>query len=562
MGSAQQVFKTLLTSSASNNEFASQPAALNATSASAAEPQSLLSLLFSFSSSFQDWIKLAVLGAILEFARRTWAAAWAALLASFFITAHFDGEDECYDWLMVFLSKKSSWKKANELQVSTKNWSSSNRYQNDDEDIVIMDDPSGDLPMKGRTLSFLPSFGNTTTMFYKGRLLRVTRDRSQAAVGTEYVESLTLSILGRDHAILRELLLEAQTLHKSQEQNRVAIYIADNYNNWRWSGSRPKRPLSSIILEPGVKEMLIDDAKDFLTSEDWYAARGIPFRRGYLLHGAPGSGKTSLIHAVAGALGLDIYVINLARKGLDDASLNELICDLPARSIALMEDIDAAFTHGVSRDGVEGVDDEDGASSPTMESSSHGGVTLSGLLGAIDGVAAQEGRILFATTNRYQVLDAALIRPGRLDLHIEFKLATSWAAGEIFKCFYPATENISETSEEPVMEEKTPVPSTSSDGLPTLEKRTAPKLSVKQRDALAAEFAAAVPDRLTSMASIQGHLMTYKTRPYEAVKRVGDFVEAQAKKRSAREPEKKKAVEPKKETANGDDEGSSTPKDI
>ncbi|KAG8913711.1 hypothetical protein FRC00_001765 [Tulasnella sp. 408] len=542
MGSAQQVLQTFLTGSVANNEFASQPSALNATSASAAEPQSLLTLLFSFSSSFHDWIKLAILGAILEFARRTWAAAWAAFVASFFITAHFDGEDDCYDWLMVFLSKKSSWKKANELQVSTKNWSSSNRYQNDDEDIVIMDDPSSDLPMKGRTLSFLPSFGNTTTMFYKGRLLRVTRDRTQAAVGTEYTESLTLSILGRDHAILRELLLEAQTLYKSQEHNRVAIYIADK--------------------EPGVKEMLIDDAKDFLTSEDWYAARGIPFRRGYLLHGAPGSGKTSLIHAVAGALGLDIYVINLARKGLDDASLNELICDLPARSIALMEDIDAAFTHGVSRDGVEGVDDSDGASSPTMESSSHGGVTLSGLLGAIDGVAAQEGRILFATTNRYQVLDAALIRPGRLDLHIEFKLATSWAAGEIFKCFYPANESNSETSEEPVMEEeKSPVPS--SDGLPTLEKRTAPKLSVKQRDALAAEFAAAVPDRLTSMASIQGHLMTYKTRPYEAVKRAGDFVEVELKKRSNRDSEKKKkAVEPKKETDNGDEEGSSTPKDI
>lgn len=109
MGSAQQVLKSLLAGSVPNNEFVSQTSAVNATSTSAAEPQSLLAFLFSFSSSFHDWIKLAILGAILEFARRTWAAVWAAFLASFFITAHFDGGDECYDWLMVFLSKKSSW---------------------------------------------------------------------------------------------------------------------------------------------------------------------------------------------------------------------------------------------------------------------------------------------------------------------------------------------------------------------------------------------------------------------------------------------------------------------
>jgi hypothetical protein len=43
--------------------------------------------------------------------------------------------------------------------------------------------------------------------------------------------------------------------------------------------------MSSIVLDPGVKEMLLDDTRDFLRSEKWYADRGIPFRRGYLLHG-------------------------------------------------------------------------------------------------------------------------------------------------------------------------------------------------------------------------------------------------------------------------------------
>ena len=41
--------------------------------------------------------------------------------------------------------------------------------------------------------------------------------------------------------------------------------------------------MKSIVLDPGIKDLLLDDAKDFLQSEEWYAERGIPFRRGYLL---------------------------------------------------------------------------------------------------------------------------------------------------------------------------------------------------------------------------------------------------------------------------------------
>src|SRR6266851_8044284 len=77
---------------------------------------------------------------------------------------------------------------------------------------------------------------------------------------------------------------------------------------------------------------------------------GIPFRRGYLLYGAPGSGKTSIIHSLAGELGLDIYIISLSKTGLDDTALGSLISSLPEQCIAIMEDIDAAFTHGLTRD--------------------------------------------------------------------------------------------------------------------------------------------------------------------------------------------------------------------
>ena len=41
------------------------------------------------------------------------------------------------------------------------------------------------------------------------------------------------------------------------------------YGCWRWNGARQKRPMSSIVLQPGVKDMLLADCKDFLCSEEW-----------------------------------------------------------------------------------------------------------------------------------------------------------------------------------------------------------------------------------------------------------------------------------------------------
>ena len=80
---------------------------------------------------------------------------------------------------------------------------------------------------------------------------------------------------------------------------------------------------------------------------------GIPYRRGYLLHGPPGSGKSSFIQALAGSLGYDICLLNLSERGLADDKLFHLLSNAPERSIILMEDVDAAFNKRVqtSEDG-------------------------------------------------------------------------------------------------------------------------------------------------------------------------------------------------------------------
>ena len=186
------------------------------------------------------------------------------------------------------------------------------------------------------------------------------------------------------------------------------------------------------------------------------------------MHGVPGSGKSSLIHAIAGALMLDIYVVSLSASWMNDSTLTTLMGRVPARCIVLLEDLDAAFTRSTSRDsGSTGApgnrkrsshssdkkddsdddesDDENGKSKKKNKKddsmSEVNTLTLSGLLNALDGVAASEGRILFATTNHLERLDPALSRPGRMDVWIEFKNASPWQAEALFRNFFPCAED-------------------------------------------------------------------------------------------------------------------------
>jgi len=180
------------------------------------------------------------------------------------------------------------------------------------------------------------------------------------------------------------------------------------------------------------------DIDKFLTLEDWYVARGIPYRRGYLLYGPPGCGKSSIVKAIACTMGYDICVFSLSQK-LNDTSLTELFNNAPGKSIILLEDIDAAFK---SRE-EEGVSARE--TNLAFEGASQSALTFMGLLNALDGVAsADDGLIVFMTTNYPEKLDPALIRPGRVDLKICVDYPSENQISGIYKKFYPEIADNSE----------------------------------------------------------------------------------------------------------------------
>ena len=286
--------------------------------------------------------------------------------------------------------------------------------------------PNAEAAERGKArFSLVPGPG-THWFRYRGVWMRLTRERDGKMVdlstGAPW-ETVTLTTLFAYAHLFPQLLDEARQLALSSTEGKTVIYTSWG-PEWRPFGQpRRTRELGSVVLGKGKKEAIVSDVKRFLERDRWYAERGIPYRRGYLLHGAPGSGKSSFITALAGHLDFNICLLNLSERGLTDDKLNHLLSNAPDRSILLLEDVDAAFL----------------GRQQAAEDGYQASVTFSGLLNALDGVASGESRIIFMTTNHIEKLDPALIRPGRVDMIAELGDAEREQVEELMVRFYRTT---------------------------------------------------------------------------------------------------------------------------
>lgn len=199
---------------------------------------------------------------------------------------------------------------------------------------------------------------------------------------------------------------------------------------------------------------------------------------GILLYGPPGTGKTSFCTALAGHFNLELYILSFtAPKIEDDGILQDLFDALPAKCIILLEDVDSS---GIQREHMKA----------HRSGSPGGGVTLSGLLNAIDGAGAAEGRLLIMTSNSANSLDPALVRAGRTDHKILMGNAVPEVGAKLFTQVYTdAAGNAVE----------------------------AIRSSGRTIEQLASLFGSKIPANALSPADVQVFLLAYRKKPMMAL---------------------------------------------
>mmetsp|Transcript_13685 Transcript_13685/g.27033 ORF Transcript_13685/g.27033 Transcript_13685/m.27033 type:complete len:410 (-) Transcript_13685:12-1241(-) len=217
---------------------------------------------------------------------------------------------------------------------------------------------------------------------------------------------------------LNKLLCDEET---TRDTDFTIFRWVVKYGEWEEVGRKAARSLGSVVLPQDTKDKITADLDQFLTPSTYkfYVEHGIPYKRSFLFYGEPGAGKTSLIQALAGKYRRNLCIMQPTSdpKFTDDALANA-IKDAPPRSIIVLEDVDALFDKN-------------------RQANTKLAITFSGLLNALDGIANPDGQLFILTTNFRDQLDAALIRNGRVDLHVEFTHATPEQTASLFAQFYP-----------------------------------------------------------------------------------------------------------------------------
>lgn len=254
--------------------------------------------------------------------------------------------------------------------------------------------------------------------FYKWvgwRLIKISYGKEKlenaSSLKSAYLKNYTFKGFFASKAI-RSLM--DQVYQEYKFKGKSAMVYQSEHNYFRRITKVGGKKITDVILNPEVKEKILSDIEIWKKSKSDYVRRGIPYRRGHCYHGPPGTGKTTIVKAIAKEFGFNVYSVDL--KKAEDDYLIHLLRDIEPGSILLFEDIDSTF---------------DGRKSLNKT-----GVTFSGFLNALDGIVEMDGVLVIITTNHIEKMDPALLRAGRMDLKVEVGYSSEKEISNYLSSFY------------------------------------------------------------------------------------------------------------------------------
>ena len=214
-----------------------------------------------------------------------------------------------------------------------------------------------------------------------------------------------------DTGFMQELYQKSKIWHMTNvlgepydESNYFEVYtFNDGY--WDLKKGNRLREKNTLFLNGEMSTRLLSKISKFneLDTRKLYRRLNIPYKLNILLHGPPGTGKTSFIELTASTLRRNIKFMQIT-PSITDEKFSTAVSQLGDTDILVCEDIDCLFTDRKDSD------------------SKKNAMTFSGLLNSLDGInGGKNGLIVFMTTNYKCRLDSALTRPGRVDITEEFK---------------------------------------------------------------------------------------------------------------------------------------------
>lgn len=237
-----------------------------------------------------------------------------------------------------------------------------------------------------------------------------------------FIKKIIIKSISKD--LLEDFLqyikdLEYNICYKNNNETSVYTPVLAGDPRFELYQNFPKRNLDSVIIDKHIKKNIINNIETFYKDKNDYITYGIPYKNVILLHGPPGTGKTSILFSIASYFNKDVYILNFG-SDINDEIFIHLLSHIKPDSFLFLEDIDALFKN---RDAVR--------------KGNNGFLSFSTLLNFLDGVLRVDGLITFMTTNHIEYLDPALLRSGRVNLTEKIDYPNKDLIQDFYKLYFP-----------------------------------------------------------------------------------------------------------------------------